>query len=366
MINIPAYIKPRIVILATALLFVFVIKFIFRSTNIKKESKQNFISLKVSDTSPSKKLSKRLNKTKNIKKNNVLPKKSKCTFPQISPLNSSILKTVFISIYPLTPVKENRELNKFIAGTKSRISLNNIENFHISGKILFYRAIYLKSLENSSNKIENKWGIIVPSSKKELKNKYLTLFRKAQALLVKVRPFPNYKMWSDALYLNSWALYLIGNKKEAIRFLNIIARTRSTAKPANYARFALGIIFSKMGFYKKSSIQFKKIKIMNNQFEKIKNFYVKINKIMLRENLKKSVRETVFENKNNHDFLKGLVEFLSLNCKNKSDPSGYIKSLLKHIPSEYKTGFIAGCRNVLNSESQTKNRDLLCNMIKGL
>ena len=137
----------------------------------------------------------------------------------------------------------NQELARHLerVSDEGPISLEAAEHAHMAGKILFMRALYLQSriTAGSVASIEPNAGFETPSSVDEAEKRVRGMLNQAVVHLTRVRPHPSYRFWSEALYLNAWALTLLQRTAQAVDFLQIVGRTRSQTVYANYARFSL-------------------------------------------------------------------------------------------------------------------------------
>jgi hypothetical protein len=137
----------------------------------------------------------------------------------------------------------NGELSRHLAQvpTEGAIPIEKVESAHAAGKIYFMRALYLQTriTAGSLAVIDSTAGFEAPKTVPEAEAKIQDFLGKATFFLTRVRPHPPYRFWSEALYLNAWALTLLGRIPEAVDYLQIAGRTRSQTLYANYARFSL-------------------------------------------------------------------------------------------------------------------------------
>ncbi len=145
----------------------------------------------------------------------------------------------------------NGELAAHLANipTADPLPIEKVEDVHAAGKIYFMRALYLQTriAAGSVAAIDATAGFEAPKTVAEADAKIKDFLGKATFFLTKVRPHPPYRFWSEALYLNAWALSLLGRTPEAVDYLQIAGRTRSQTLYANYARFSLIFHYLKDG-----------------------------------------------------------------------------------------------------------------------
>jgi hypothetical protein len=133
--------------------------------------------------------------------------------------------------------------------TEGALPEEKVEHAHAAGKIYFMRALYLQTriTAGSVAALDAAAGFETPKTVPEAQARIQEYLGRAAFFLTKVRPHPPYRFWSEALYLNAWALSLLGRLPEAVDYLQIVGRTRSQTLYANYARFSLVFHFLKEG-----------------------------------------------------------------------------------------------------------------------
>ncbi|MBU1069262.1 hypothetical protein KJ975_06795 [Myxococcota bacterium] len=166
-----------------------------------------------------------------------------CTLPKAPVIPAFAWPDPIVPTDPPNLLPINQELASHLANvpTEGEIPIEKVEDAHAAGKIYFMRALYLQTriTAGSVAAIDPAAGFEAPKTVPEAEAKVNEFLGKATFFLTKVRPHPPYRFWSEALYLNAWALSLLGRLPEAVDFLQIAGRTRSQTLYANYARFSL-------------------------------------------------------------------------------------------------------------------------------
>jgi tetratricopeptide (TPR) repeat protein len=365
--TVSSYLKNRIYILLLAGFTALFSLLIFSNDKGKKES--------VEISSDSK-----------IKLNKVIRAKPKATKPVIKPVTSTNsnctltppveptpLKEMIIPLFPPVLSKENSELQFHVdkANLKLKVTIESVEHYHKAGKIILAQAFYLKTLLGPMEKGEKislpeNSGMELPSSVAKTREKISTLIIKAQQYLSNVRPLPKYRLWSEALYLNATALFAMGNPKKAETTLKIISRTKSKAKPAQYARFAMGILLSKNGHYSKALKYIKKSTIEDSKHLKLKNYYLLLSKIGSLDDI-----ELIMDNFRNNTvinakFMNLILFHLSDKCSKSATPLICVKTIIKHIKPKLKKPTVAWTWKKLAAKNRKNQADSLCKLYKGL
>jgi hypothetical protein len=166
-----------------------------------------------------------------------------CTLPKAPVIPAFAWPDPIVPTDPPNLLPINQELASHLANvpTEGEIPIEKVEDAHAAGKIYFMRALYLQTriTAGAVAAIDPAAGFEAPRTVPEAEAKVNEFLGKATFFLTKVRPHPPYRFWSEALYLNAWALSLLGRLPEAVDFLQIAGRTRSQTLYANYARFSL-------------------------------------------------------------------------------------------------------------------------------
>ena len=174
-----------------------------------------------------------------------------CTLPKAPELAAYAWPDPIVPTDPPALLPINGELASHLANvpTEGALPIEKVEHAHAAGKIYFMRALYLQTriAAGSVAAVDPAAGFETPKTKADAEAKIQEYLGKAAFFLTKVRPHPPYRFWSEALYLNAWALSLLGRLPEAVDFLQIAGRTRSQTLYANYARFSLIFHYLKEG-----------------------------------------------------------------------------------------------------------------------
>jgi len=174
-----------------------------------------------------------------------------CTLPKAPAMPPFAWPDPIVPTDPPNLLTVNGELAAHLANipTEGVLPIEKVEHVHTAGKIYFFRALYLQTriAAGSVATIDAAAGFEAPKNVTQAEAKIQEFLGKATFFLSKVRPHPPYRFWSEALYLNAWALALLGRTPEAVEFLQIAGRTRSQTLYANYARFSLVFHYLKDG-----------------------------------------------------------------------------------------------------------------------
>lgn len=174
-----------------------------------------------------------------------------CVLPKAPELPAFPWPDPIVPTDPPNLLPINGELSGHLANvpTEGALPEDKVEHAHAAGKIYFMRALYLQTriTAGSVAAIDPAAGFEAPKSLPEAEARIQEYLGRAAFFLTKVRPHPPYRFWSEALYLNAWALALLGRLPEAVDYLQIVGRTRSQTLYANYARFSLVFHFLKEG-----------------------------------------------------------------------------------------------------------------------
>jgi len=179
------------------------------------------------------------------------PAEAPCVLPKAPVIPPYAWPDPIVPTDPPTLLPINGELATHLGSipTEGALPIEKVEHAHAAGKIYFMRALYLQNriTAGSVAAIDATAGFEAPKTVAEAEAKVKEFLGKAAFFLTKVRPHPPYRFWSEALYLNAWALSLLGRTPEAVEFLQIAGRTRSQTLYANYARFSLVFHYLKDG-----------------------------------------------------------------------------------------------------------------------
>ena len=172
-----------------------------------------------------------------------------CTLKAVDTTTFWRLPTPFIplSTPTLLPIDQQLEQHEKAIPASRRVTDQNVDHMHLAGKILLYRALWLRTqltkiAAQKPVQLPPGAGFTLPSTLTQAKERIHTWLSRAQPYLAAVRPLPKYRYWSEALYCNAHALILLGKRTEAMRVLKVVARTRSQARPARYSRLGLAIL----------------------------------------------------------------------------------------------------------------------------
>lgn len=174
-----------------------------------------------------------------------------CPLPRVPELPKYPWPDPIVPTDPPNLLPINGELARHLENvpTEGALPEEKVEHAHAAGKIYFMRALYLQTriTAGSVAALDPAAGFEAPKTVPEAQARIQEYLGRAAFFLTKVRPHPPYRFWSEALYLNAWALTLLGRLPEAVEYLQIVGRTRSQTLYANYARFSLVFHFLKEG-----------------------------------------------------------------------------------------------------------------------
>ena len=166
-----------------------------------------------------------------------------CALPQAQPASTAFWPNPVVAVDAPQPAAEDAELESRLGRfpRSGDLKPEQVEHAHIAGRILFRRALYLQArrLANRFAQPDEKAPFPIPANAHEAETRIQDYLQQATAILTRVRPYPSYKSWSEALYLNAWSLMLLQRADDAVGFLQIVGRTRSQSLYANYARLSL-------------------------------------------------------------------------------------------------------------------------------
>ncbi len=172
-----------------------------------------------------------------------------CALPDVRPAPTEFLPDPVVAMDAPQPAPEDAELERRLARFPSsgNLSAEQVEHAHIAGRILFRRALYLQArlLARNLGQPDPAVSFPVPATAAEAEAKIREWLQGAVNHLTRVRPQPSYRYWSEALYLNAWALVLLQRTDEAVGFLQIVGRTQSQTLYANAARLSLVLHYLK-------------------------------------------------------------------------------------------------------------------------
>ncbi|MBU1219333.1 hypothetical protein KKF34_00355 [Myxococcota bacterium] len=245
MIDTVKIILSRIVLILSAGVLVFPLYFFIKGHTRKFQPVKISENFEIQDKSVEKEIASVAKKTEpDVSSPPVKVKK----LPSSCELNKYLNAPAFNYIIPLNPdgiISTSFSPEPAGINFKIKPDKNKAERYHLAGSICLGKALILKSFFETK-----KWPEKLPFNKPDPGNEdtaFKTYIECAINWFTALRPLPPYKKWSEAMYLNAWALSLLNRHEEAKKFLTIPAKTQSKSFPAKLSRFALEIINARNG-----------------------------------------------------------------------------------------------------------------------
>ena len=192
----------------------------------------------------------------------------------------------------------------------------------------------------------------------------------AVALLSATRPHPKYSHWSEALYLNAQGFNMLHKYDRAAHYLEIAARTRSKAAPAEYARLILAKHLFMTKKYHEAQKYLKKINSLPAYYEKVKQWYAAA--ITLAMNATGDVTpliEGIAPFAAQKDLIRALVRLLAERTIDSPKPLPRVTEIVKHLDASMKRPFLNWSWQLVNKSKLVQRKALataLCKLLTDL
>jgi tetratricopeptide (TPR) repeat protein len=329
------YTKSRVFIFVAAMVFAFLI--FPKSTKNKVKSEED------------KKEKIILIKNKNIKSSSAKTNSSKikkvkagCKIPDFKIKGKFPKLAIPVLNAKLLPVNGELKIHKDKAKLGSKVDIENVENYHLTGKIYLTRALFLQSIHNNIDKYQTgNFGITIPENRDKNLSKIKNYMELATHYLSAVRPVPKYRFWSQALYEKAIAYEYLDKMKDAVIALKIIGRTRSNSDSANYSRLSLALYYANKGLFKKSHKFLNKISKIDPKNKNIHNYVVVLNNMNNSNEFDDETLDLLSKISKIDFYIYKLFIKINKFCTNQKTPMLHYKKILSVLSPKIKNSFIS-------------------------
>ncbi len=288
----------------------------------------------------------------------------KATLPELPLVEGSI------QLWPKTVLaSEDKELAAHlkIARPDGHPKFEQVRHYHLAGKILLLRAIFLDHFARTGKKrpltLPDGSDFAIPEEPLKAKALALDLAGKAAAMLSATRPHPKYALWSEALYLAAQAYLLQRKPENAERYLEIIARTKSKALAACYGRFLLGKLRFQSGKYHDAIKMLKKASDLPPFYEKVREWYLLAARIGATSDQDiPSAVEMIAPLAGNREFYQALVLVIAQRILRSISPLNTLKAVAGKLQAPARKHLVAWTHTLVKS-SRLPQRDALATAI---
>lgn len=308
------------------------------------------------------------------KNRHIAAPKPQCSFPKF-PVEFPLLDNNLGYFQSGNIAKEDPSLEEHLKRAKPNRSakLERVQDYHLAGKILYRRAQYLLHYAKTGKKlpltIPDRSTFSVPTDRFKAKAMGIENAKSAAALLKAVRPHPKYPLWSEALYLLARTLLITGRQGRAEHFLEIVGRTNSGARAAQFSRLLYGKLLTWSGNYVKAKRYLKKA-TLPPLLEHAKRWYLAAVRMGM-ENLSEptALLEELFSFSAQKGQQYGLLSLLARRVVNQPEPLPLLQRLVSHLPQPLKGPFLAFAAHWTKKLQRPGHRALsteLCKLFTGV